>query len=46
MPTQKIIDHFFFWNLHQHTKNQAISLTFSGDIVYLKILQPDWQRAL
>ena len=32
-------------NLYQHTKNQAFSSFFSGDIVNLKILQSDWPRA-
>ena len=32
-------------SLYQHAKNQAISLLCSGDLVDLKILQSDWQRA-
>ena len=42
MPNQKIFDQvLIFVNLHQHAKNQANSSISSGDIVYLKTLQPD-----
>ena len=35
-----------YLNLHQHAKNQAISLICSGDMVGWKILQFDWLRTL
>ena len=31
-------------NLHQHAKNQAISLISSGDMVHKITLQSDWLR--
>ena len=30
--------------LYQHAKNKPVSLIYSGEIVDLKILQPDWLR--
>ena len=46
MPYQKTFNQLLiFLNLHQHAKNEAVSLICSGEIVDLKILQSDWLRA-
>ena len=37
---------FVYMNLYQHAKNQAISLTCSGDMVDSKILESNWMRTL
>ena len=47
MPNQKIFDQLLvFVNLYQHAKNETVSSICSREIVDLKILQSDWQRAL
>ena len=45
MPTQTFFNQLLiFKNLYQHLKNQAIFC--SGQIVDLKVLQPDWLKVL
>ena len=42
MPNQKTFNqHLIFVILHQHAKNEAVSSISSGEIVDLKILEPD-----
>ena len=42
MPKQKICDQLLiFVNLYQQTKNEVVSLIFSGEVIDL-ILQSDW----
>ena len=46
MPNQENFNQlFFFVNLYQQAKNEAVSSICSGEIVDLKILQSDWLRA-
>ena len=46
MPKQKIFHQLLmFLNLHQHAKNEAVSLICSGEMVDLKILQSEWLTA-
>ena len=46
MPIQNIFDQLLFSkNLYQHANNEAVSSICFGEIVDLKILQPDWLRA-
>ena len=45
IPTQKPFDQLLIYvNLYQHAKNQAISLSCSGDMFDWKILQFDWLK--
>ena len=43
MANQKFFVQFFiFVNLYQHSKNEAVSLIYFGEMVVLEILQSDW----
>ena len=43
LPNQKNFNQLLiFMNLHQHAKNEAVSLLCSGEIVDLKILESHW----
>ena len=45
MPNQKIFNQILnFVNLHQHAKNEDVSLISSGEIIDLKTLESDWLR--
>ena len=45
MPNQKIFDKvLIFVNLYQHAKTCTVSSICSGEMVNLKILEPDWLR--
>ena len=45
IPTKKYFDQLLIYvNLYQHTKNQAISLICSGNMLDWKILQSDWLK--
>ena len=47
MPNQNIFNVFLiFVSLYRHTKNEAASSIFSGEIVDLEILQSDWLKDL
>ena len=46
IPNQKIFNQlFFFVNLNQYAKNEAVPSICSGQTVDLKILQSHWVRA-
>ena len=43
MANQKLFVQFFILvNFYRHAKNEAVSLSYSGEMVVLEILQSDW----